>query len=147
MIFILEHQLIPLPVPLLDPLEQIFHISCAAGATPSTIWADAQTHVPAHNAWEAEGEKGFSGSKVVEETDPSLGVPGSAQSHVGHRALCRTIRTRGNSSTVWYGLIGFGHIRTEYRRNESKIRRVKRIIKRTETKCMGTAERLCGTNT
>lgn len=56
-IFILEHQLIPLPVPLLDPLEQLFHISSAAGATPSTIWAEAQTSIPARNAGEAEGEK------------------------------------------------------------------------------------------
>lgn len=90
MIFILEHQLIPLPVPLLDPLEQIFHISCAAGATPRTM-AEAQTYIPAHDAWEAEGEKGFSDSKVVKERDTSLRVLGSAQSHVGHRALCRTV--------------------------------------------------------
>lgn len=59
MIFILEHQLILLTVPRLDPLEQIFHISCAAGATPSMIWAEAQIYIPAHSGWKAEGEKGF----------------------------------------------------------------------------------------
>lgn len=79
MIFILEHQLILLTVPLLDYLEQIFHIPCAAGATPSMIWAEAQTY----SGWEAEGEKGFPGSKVGKETDQSLRVLGCAQSH-GH---------------------------------------------------------------
>lgn len=58
---------------------QIFHVSCAAGTTPSTIWAEAQTYTPAHSGWKAEGEKGFPGSKMVEETGQSLGVLGSAQ--------------------------------------------------------------------
>lgn len=43
----LEHQLILLRSPLLDPSEQIFLISCAAGATPSTIWAEVQ-HTSQH---------------------------------------------------------------------------------------------------
>lgn len=67
MAFILEHQLILLRSPLLDPSEQIFHISCAAGATPCTIWAEAQTHTPGCYKGKAKGEKGYSSSMMITE--------------------------------------------------------------------------------
>lgn len=103
-IFILEHQLILLRWPLLDPSEQILHVSCTAGATPSVIWADTQTYIPAHNGQKAEGEKGFSDSTVVKETDTSLGVLGSAQSHT-NVPLCRTISEGRDSFTVLTNMI------------------------------------------
>lgn len=74
MIFILEHQLILLRSPLLDPSEQIFHASCAAGATPSTIWAKTQTYIPAHNGQKAGREKGFSGGKGNRQESWGAGV-------------------------------------------------------------------------
>lgn len=75
MIFILEHQLILLRSPLLDPSEQIFHVSCAAGATPSVIWAETQTYPsPQWRDEKAGREQGFPGSKVVKETDKSPGA-------------------------------------------------------------------------
>lgn len=63
MVFILEHQLILFRSALLDLAEQMFHVSCAAGATPSTIWAEAQTYIPAHSGWKAQGEKSFPASR------------------------------------------------------------------------------------
>lgn len=71
----------------------------AAGATPSTIWAEAQTYIPAHNGQKAAGEKGFSDSTVVKQTDTSLGAPGSEQSHT-NTPFCRTVRKRRDSFTV-----------------------------------------------
>lgn len=100
MIFILEHQLILLRSPLLDPSEQTFHVSCAAGTTPSTIWAEAQTYIPAHTAWKAEGEEGFLGTGGYRKQATVLGCWGLHNSLWIHQTLCRTMKKKRDCSTM-----------------------------------------------